>query len=349
MDKNIEITKESIIPIPSNKEETEIQIKKTFGWAKFKKITLYSSLGMFFFFVFLLAKVPLNQYSGSILNIISKKTNIAWTAESVDISLIFGLKITFKNLQLDHTSSIRYYRGSKKYIYSLLKDGLQIKKLVIRPSIWSLIPIPWIKTPAPSGSFSMEMLDSNIQGYLNTNDFETRLNIEKLNLDKIPEIFKSTGITGIVKNLNINISLPESKASKSNGDFNITGDFLSIDLSPFPIANYLKGLDKINIGPASIKVNIDNGNLKILKLLLGQKGSDIELEINGDINLKDRMKDSKINLVLDLKNPKKKLLRIIENPLIKGFIPFYRNKNGKYSIKLKGSLKNPQIKPNKDG
>ena len=300
----------------------------------------YAALATTIFSIVFISKVPLDRFSGKILSMLSNQTRLNWQADSIDFSLIFGPKIIFKNLTI--TAGPRFPMKEGSLVAQVLNSGIDIDYFSFRPGLFSLMPLPFgLKKSVPAGSFYLEAFGGEAGGSFSLGKKQQiEIDAEDIVIKKILGSKSSLPFKGVIRDIEIDLSTVRARAGTANGLVKIVLDGLQFDAGKFSQAAMFKEIGVLRMGKLSALGSIKNGKLSIDQFSLGGKKEDLDLKLDGDIKFRDQIVRSELDLNLWI-TPGKKLVPILENPLVKGFVPFKKQGGDTYALKIKGNFMRP--------
>ena len=337
---------ENILPLRLGKKKSSRREKRS-GW-KFDprrnfQTMAYAALAVFTFFFFLIASLPLHRLSNQVLQAVSQATRMEWDAKEVGFGLLFGPRITFTGLTITPPAQM----ASGDVFSRIIGKGLPIEELTFRPNLWQLLPIPWLKPSNPSGSFTAEVFGASLAGsfIFGNKVLDLNLNIVNLDFSKIPEFKETYGLSGALKDFEIDLYAPMARLAAANGEIRIQGEQLQINPSIFTKATNIVALGQLQLGKISGKSRIKNGQLTINELSMSGKDSDLESRIEGDIRLNDNIMSSEMNLIIWV-TPSARVLPFVEVPLS---IYAEKKPNNSFALRLQGTPISPVASAYKGG
>lgn len=299
---------------------------------------IYTSVGLFSFLLFLYWKIPFDRFSVIMLNNLSQQTGMQWNAKSIDISLLTGPgpKVSMNEVIISPQSRSQYSSAVRGGNLAFgLEQPVSIQKLVIKPKIWSLIPIPGLKKSIPGANFDANIFSGNIYGSsLLSNSIDLELTASKIDLSQVTPV-KSLKIDlkGILNLLEISIHSASGRVSRANGNISINSKNLILNTASHPMLSMLPGDLKLGNFLANGKIN--NGLLTIDKFTLGSDKDDVRINISGSVKLRNQLEFSRIDTIINLSlSPKlKQTISILES-----FLKRYNKGPNSYCLKVKGSF-----------
>ncbi len=303
----------------------------------------YTALGVVLFMLILVSKVPFNRLGGKALQNISRTTNMDIDAGEMDISLLFGPRVIFTDLVIRTRSRSSGRRQKRsKFMDALSSDGIKIDRLVFRPSIIQLIQSQFTKGSTPGGSFSAEAFGGEIDGSFSMiGRLNAEISAEDVSLAKIPALSRAFRASGIIEELELDVSALRARMGNATGELNLKANNLQIDASAISSDSLFQDLGVLNLGNLSINGQSKNGRLRLTDSSLKGKKTDLEAELEGELRLNDRIDRTDMDLIVRL-TPGSKLA-----PLF-GFVGaslLKKDSSGTYSGKLGGSLAVPKLSP----
>jgi type II secretion system protein N len=158
-------------------------------------------------------------------------------------------------------------------------------------------PIKWL-FGTKDVSFSADGLGGEIEGsiVISSKGREYSIELRDVSPGQLPTIAETIGLPmkGTV-NGEVKISLPEEKAALAQGNVNLVIDNLEIGDGKAKIRDTI-ALPTVQVGTLEIQASVTNGQLKIEKL--AANGSDLELEGEGKIRLRDKIQQSGVEVLV---------------------------------------------------
>lgn len=351
---------ESILPA-RRRQSRSVKARSKFKLRDNLPLIGYIAFGISCFFIFLLLMLPFGRFSSQVLAQLNQSTGLRWEAKEVSIGLLLGPSVSLEGVSISPGNS--YVSQSGDPITLLVGEGITIDSLTVRPSLWNLLYIPWLKDSKPGGSFAARFAGASLHGSFaqGRNLTSLELNVKNLDLAKAPglkqylEMLQSNpgapagsialpkyGVLGILEQAEIELSLPKGKLGTASGEVNLDLENLRLEQAVGAEASVLgKGLNIVNLGAVLFRAKIKNGVLTLQELTSSGKNSDLEAKMEGEITLNDEPMLSRYNVVLSLK-PKEKLKTIVSllgtltHPGTGKKIMDFEIKNDTYSTRLRG-------------
>lgn len=319
--------------IKAESKDTDSEVKKK--WWRFspQKILysgFYLTLAIASFFVFLIPKLPYSTMSQSALNYLSIQTPFIWKSDTVNTSFLFGPSIEFIKLSL----TSKTFGAEEPHVIAL--DSLSLS-----PNIFSSLPIPGLMAASPSASFKANSFGGQASGWATTSgqDLAFKIAAEKLKLEKLAPALQMAALDpkGMLQELSLQLAIPQAKLARSNGslliklkNFQLDPGGLNLGM-PIPI---------LTIGDAVIQGTVKNGHFTFNNTHIGGPSYDAELFVDGDINLRDPLEFSEMDLKMRIKFAPKIVLAL---PYLDSFLATGKRSDGFYGLKLSGNLAAPGI------
>jgi type II secretion system protein N len=286
---------------------------------KMLKIAAYVVIFFISLVIFMIMKIPDSAVTNITLTQLNSNTPYSWRADKVGFRFFFLPHLFFEKLELEP----KFQVGT----------GLSVTSMSLYPSILSLIP-----TGGPNfrGSFSAEAYQGQFNGSFklgNTTALDAE--VENLDLAKFSPLSQSgIDMKGIITSLVADLTMESQKLSRSDGTIRGTGKNLVFDPASLQLPIALPVMD---LGPMEFQAKILRGKMKIEKLQLGGPTKDLELRVEGDIQLSEPTAYSRVDLHLRLK-PSDKILRAV--PSLQGMLTSLAAKrsDGFYGMKLSGTI-----------
>lgn len=338
---------ESIVPLRGSRKrgkQKNAQKRLRFDIRRDAAMFGYIALAIGSFCFFFLLSLPLDRLSSHVLQIASTSTQMNWTAETVDVSVIFGPKITLKKLVIAPLPNA----PATDLFSRIVGDGIAIDELSFRPSLWQLLPIYGIKESRAAGSFAAELYGAELTGSFGVgrNALDLELEASDLDFKKIPQLASALNIEGMVKSLDFSLSAPRARLGAANGEIVLRADKLKFDPSSLSQAEMIKNLGNLNFGKLDVRARLRNGQLTLNEFQVSGKDSDLEVRLEGDLKLNDNIAYSDMNLVLWL-TPSAKLQPLF--PLVANFLRMEQKPNNAYATRIQGNFLAPTYTPYKGG
>lgn len=297
---------------------------------KIMKILAYCLIFLVSFLFFLIIKTPDSLVTNFTLGQLNTTTPYNWRADRVGFRVFFLPHLTFEKLELEPKFGVG--------------TSLSVASANIYPSLLSLIPS---KTPNFRGSFSAEAYQGEFSGSFSLGtDVALAANVDNLDLAKFTPLGQSgVDLKGMITSFVTDITMEAQKLSRSDGTLHLIAKNLVFDPASLQLPMPVPILD---LGPAEIQGKILRGKLKLEKATIGNASKDLELRVEGDIQLQEPVNFSRVDLHLRIK-PSDKLLKAL--PSLQGMLTSLAAKraDGFYGMKLSGSLAAmgiPQPDPN---
>ncbi|MGE3262800.1 MAG: type II secretion system protein GspN [Bacteriovoracia bacterium] len=298
---------------------------------KAMKIAAYVLIFLVALLFFMIMKVPDSAVTNLTLTQLNLNTPYNWRADKVGFRLFFLPHLVFEKLELEPKFQI----GS----------GASITKMQIYPSLLSLIPSG--PTPNFRGSFSAEAYKGNFSGSFSLgSNTDVSLQVENLDLASFTPLSQAgIDLKGVLTSLITDLSLEGQRLSKGDGTIRAAGKNIVLDPASLQLPVALPILD---LGPLEIQAKLLRGKLLLEKVQLGGPTKDLELRVEGNIQLAEPVNYSRLDLRLRLK-PSDRLLRAL--PTLQSMLDSLAAKrsDGFYGMKLAGSIAAvglPQPDPN---
>lgn len=239
--------------------------------------TVFLCLGLFFFF--LVMRFPFHSLRGFIFGKIYKETGILLVAEDMYLTLLGWPGIGMRNV--DATIPL----GSSEL-------DISSKKMTVRVGLSGLFP------PSPSFSLSASGLkkggDLYVKVSTSKNNQRARFELDDVALEQFA-LGSGQSFHGQVT-ANGDLDMDTSDLTKSQGQIE-----LDIKKLKTPGQNY-QGIiiPDIKFGPLKSKITIKNGVVDINSFQIGEKDSDIQGSIGGEVRLGNVFARSYLNITLKL-------------------------------------------------
>lgn len=288
---------------------------------KIAKIVGYILLFIFSLVFFLLLKFPDSLLTSYTLTKLNETTPYRWQAEQVKVRFFFLPHIHFEKLELEPK-----FPGAGM--------SLAFQWIDVYPSLFSMIPTGGAITPA--ASFSAEAYGAKLKGSVNmAANSSFSLRAENVDLSKLtPLTDQGIFLKGILTDAKIELDMEGQKLARSDGSVSFTGKAFQVDPAAFNAPMPLPFLD---LGAVTGQAKVQKGKLHIEKLQIGDASKDIDLKVDGDIQLADPVNFSRMELKLRLK-PADKLKVAI--PALDGMLGALAAKraDGYWGMRLNGTL-----------
>ncbi len=294
------------------------KILKALGW-------IGLALGCLVFFT--IVKFPTTKIQGWIDGEISSvlaSQGIGFRATESDLSFLFGIKYTMKNVTLSPAAPAPIIR---------------LDKIVIKPSLLPfLIGRTQIKV-----RIDQDKQELALKATLKTGQgFTVALDTDEADLGKMGLLAILAGVQGsVLISGQAEFQGNLESLSQVSGDVHLTIKKISLD--PQSIKGF--NVPKISIGSGEIQINAEAGKIKIKSLQLGKAGNaadDLILNASGDINLSKTLDNSNINLKtqFSLSPSVSKSFSLLDALLGAG-----KQADGSYKYLLSGPLTSPTPTP----
>jgi type II secretion system protein N len=298
---------------------------------KILKLLAYCLIFLVAFLFFVIMKIPDSMVTNLTLGQLNSNTPYSWRADRVGFRVFFLPHLTFEKLELEPKFGVG--------------TSLSVASMNIYPSLLSLIPSG--KAPSFRGSFSAEAYQGQFSGNFTLGtDVALAANVANLDLAKLTPLAQSgLDLRGMITSLVADLTMEAQKLSRAGGTVHLLAKNLVFDPASLQLPIAIPILD---LGPAEIQGKILRGKLKLEKVTIGNATKDLELRVEGDIQLAEPVNFSRVDLHLRLK-PSDKLLKAL--PSLQGMLTSLAAKraDGFYGMKLSGSFAAmgiPQPDPN---
>lgn len=287
----------------------------------------YLTIFFLSFSFFLLWKIP----GGLVTNFVLQKINEAGPyrvdAQKVELHFLLVPHIEFESMQL-----------SPKYPNTGMSFDLDNLKLY--PSFRMLGSL-LTGAPAMKASFLADAYKATWSGAVSLgDDIDFGLDAENIDFTKLtPLLNAGIELKGVIRKLAVDLTMAGQKLARADGDIQMSGSGFQVDPAAFQIP---MALPILNLGAAEIQGKLTNGRLQFQKAQVGGPGSDLELRLEGEVQLADPLPYSRMNLRLRLKFSEK-LKKAV--PTLEGMLGMVAAKrpDGFYGAKLSGTLANPGL------
>lgn len=287
---------------------------------KIAKIVAYVLIFLIALVFFMILKIPDSTVTNLTLGQLNANTPYNWRADKVGFRMLLLPHLNFEKLELEPKFGVG--------------NSFSLAKASIYPSLLSLLPSG--PTPTFRGSFDAEAYQAKFNGNFAAGTNQAiALEVENLDLAKFTPLAQSgVDLRGVITSLVADVTLEAQKLSRSDGTVRASGKNIVLDPASLQLPVAVPLLD---FGTAEIQAKILRGKLKLEKFVLGGPGKDMELRLEGDIQLQDVVNFSRVDLKLRLK-PSDKLLRAI--PALQGMLTSLAAKraDGFYGMKLTGTF-----------
>lgn len=279
------------------------------------------------FLFFLLLKIP----SGIVTNFVLQKINESGPyrvdARKVEMKLLMVPHLNFEGMQL----SPRYPGAGMSF---------DLDKLELYPSFRMLGSL-LTGAPAVKAGFVAEAYKANWSGSVSLgNDTDFGLDAENIDITKLTPLLEAgVELKGVIQKLAVDLAMTAQKISRANGEIRLSGTNFQVDPGAFQVPMPLPILD---LGPVEIQGKLTNGRLVFQKAQVGAAGRDLELRLEGDIQIADTLPYSRMNLRLRIK-PSEKLKKAV--PTLEGMLGMVAAKraDGFFGTKLSGTFASPGL------
>ncbi len=275
-------------------------------------------IGIFFFIIFIIAKLPDDKIQRLILSSMKIKFQEAGyliNSEAIRVGIFTGLRLKMTN------TDIRSLDNDK--------EEIKIEHLSVRPHLFSML------MSMKKFSLNAELLGGEIDGMigLSQTGFTSDLEIENLSIEKASLLkkFILVQLSGIL-NSNINLTFSANEPIKSSGKLSLS--LKNIRLPEQSISGFL--LPSIQVSEAQIESQMESGKLLLKDSWIGKdinKGDDIVINVGGDISLNMPVERSQLNLkaVMTLSPKMKEKLPVY-------LLDSYKCPDGRYGMRFNGML-----------
>ncbi|MGZ3694014.1 MAG: type II secretion system protein GspN [Bdellovibrionota bacterium] len=287
---------------------------------KAMKLAAYCVIFLVSLIFFMIMKIPDSTVTNLTLAQLNANTPYNWRADKVGFRLFFLPHLVFEKLELEP----KFQAGG----------GFSVATMKIYPGLLSLIPMGG--APNFRGSFSAEAYQGNFSGSFalgNNSAFSTE--VENLDLAKFTPLSQAgVDLKGVITSLVADLTMESQRLSRSDGTVRASGKNIVFDPGSLQLPIAVPIMD---LGPLEFQAKILRGKLKIEKLQAGGPTKDLELRIEGDVQLSEPINFSRLDLHLRLK-PSDKIMRAI--PALQGMLTSLAAKraDGFYGMKLSGTL-----------
>jgi type II secretion system protein N len=293
------------------------------------KVVAYAAIFLAAFLFFVVIKLPDSLVTNFVLNQVNQHSPYRAHAERAGLRFFLTPHLEFTNLQLEP---------------KIPNQGIPLKftELSLYPSFLSLLPLAG--PPQPGGSFSAEAYSAQWSGYFSPGS-GFRLDAENVDLAKLePLLEQGVDIKGLITSLLARFDLVDQKFSRANGELRASGKEFLLDPASFQLGMPLPILD---LGGLELEARAERGRLQFQKFVLGSPQKDLEIRVEGDVQLADNLQFSRLNLRLRIR-PSAKILQAV--PALPGMLGLVAAKraDGTYGMKVSGvlaSLGMPQPDP----
>jgi type II secretion system protein N len=158
-------------------------------------------------------------------------------------------------------------------------------------------PVKWL-FGTKDVSFSADGMGGEVEGniVISSKGREYSIELRDVSPGQLPTIAETIGLPmkGTV-NGEVHVTLPEEKAALAQGEVNLLLENLEIGDGKAKIRDTI-AIPTVQVGTLELKATITNGQLKIEKL--AANGSDLELEGEGKIRLRDKIQQSGVEILV---------------------------------------------------
>lgn len=307
---------------------------------------IYIATASLSFLLFFFITFPSEKITRGFLYSVKKQTKLLWQAEEMKLSLLFGPKIIAKNIEI--APGPNYRKRHWGNLSPMIERGLYINRIEFKPSILSLIPLPFgLKESVPAGDFDISIWGAKLSGYfaIGKKVLDIDMEVENLALRKLTPLYNNTGLDGEIKEASISFHSSNGQIESGSGKIEIKAQKIQLQTQRFvQILPTMKGLGILNLGTLDIETNINNGNAVFKTFSLQNKKSGFDLRIEGDLQLRSKINNSRLDFNVWL-SPSKNLLPTLNDPIVQAFLPFVQDSSGNsYRLQLQGSLGFPKTK-----
>ena len=308
--------------------------------------SLYFFIAIFSFFLFVFLTFPSEKVTRGFLYTLKKQTKLLWRAEKISLSLLFGPKIIAKNIEV--APGANYRKRHWGALSPMIERGLYVNRIEFKPSILKLIPLPFgLKKSISAGDFEIHIWDATFFGYFaaGKKTLDIDMKVEDFSLRNLAPLYDTTGLDGKIEEAYFSFYAPNARIEQGSGEIKIRAEKMQLQVQRFAsLLPTLKELGILKLGKLNIDTNIRNGNVLLKTFYLRDKKSGFDLKVEGDVQLKSRIQNSKLEANI-LLNPGKRLLPTMKDPILQAFLPFTSDISGSnYRLRLQGSLGSPKPK-----
>jgi len=248
-------------------------------WTKPKLSTLFICFSLLI--VFLLFGFPFQNLRGYIFEKIYAQTRITITADEIYPALFGWPGIGMKNVDVTLPVGTRTL-------------DLSCKKLVFKVGLAGLFP------PSPSISLYLKNLKQGGDLFIKVGQGKTRIDSDVEANDIVLDQLALSGLTETLTgslNLTAELALQTVDLAKSTGEIDIGIEKLKIPAQNFQGFFVLPAM---NLASLKSKINIRNGIAEISSFNFGDKGSDLQGSLSGEVRLGKEVMQSLLNVTLRL-------------------------------------------------
>ena len=274
---------ESLISWASIKRKRKKRKARTAMSAQGGNKYIYIATASLSFLLFFSITFPSEKITRGFLYTVKRQTKLLWQVEEIELSLLFGPKIIAKNIEIAPGSNYRKRHWGN--LSPMIERGLYINRIEFKPSILSLIPLPFgLKETVPAGSFDISLLGANLSGYfaIGKKVMDLDMEIENLALRKLTPLYNNTGLDGKIKEANLTFHSPNGRIESGSGKIKIKAQKMQLQTQRFVlILPTMKGLGILNLGTLDIETDINNGNAVFKNFSLRNRKTGFDLKIEG--------------------------------------------------------------------
>ena len=284
------------------------------------KITAYFFVFLFSLLLFLVVKIPEPLVTGYVLQTLNTNTPFRWQSDKISLKLFLLPHFNFDKIEAQPKIPGQGY--------SFAFDTLSIS-----PSLMSLIPR---SQPNIGASFSGGLSKGTVSGHIKLDSSAAMdINAENIDLSKLATL-EDAGIDmkGILQKVAINLVLESQKMSRADGEVKFSGKNMILDPATFQLPMPLPILE---LGPIDFSGKVRNGKLHIERATIGDASKDLDLKLEGDIQLRDPVLLSQVDLKMQIK-PSNKIKAAV--PALEGMLNLMAalKPTGFYASKISGTL-----------
>jgi type II secretion system protein N len=291
------------------------------------KRAAYVFLFLFSLIFFLLLKIP----SGFITNIALQQINAVspLQAEAQNIGLRFFL--------LPH---LRVEKLELSPRFPDTGNPIVVDQLSLYPSFKALL-MALSGKPGAAASFDMDAYKANISGsFAMSQATNLDLKVKDLDLAKFtPLIEAGFELQGVIQKLSLDLAMEAQKLSRADGEIHLSGKNFRLDPAAFQIPMVMPILD---LGSVEIHGKLQKGKLRLEKLQVGDATKDMEVRVEGEIQLAEPLSFSRVDLKVKVK-PADRIKKAM--PTLEGMLGMVGAKkaDGFYAMKVSGVATQPML------
>lgn len=293
------------------------------------KMLAYAGFFLWALVFFTMLKVPDSVVTNFLLNTLNQNTPYQWQAERISLGFFPLPHLRLDKLNLEPKFGVGV--------------PIALDEVKIYPNPFSLIPIGG--SAAFGGSFRAEAYKAVVKGSFSSGaNLSLRIDTDSVDLSKVTPIARSgVDLKGSIANLHFQITLPSQRLANADGELDLKGKNMVFDPGSLSLPMTLPIL---NLGDVAVQAQIQRGQVKIEKFKIGAAGKDLDVLVNGTVNLADVTPNTRYDLHVQLK-PSAAIKAAV--PGIESMLGNFATlkPDGYYAMRIQGTLSAPAF-PAKD-